>query len=123
MDNINSNRTTPRKGRKDLQNIIGAVLEAPLKDGVMEELEGGRSLESMKKKNTTILTRIVIQMAVDAMKGDEKKAKLLFDYGGMAPVKEQQVAVDLPQFVDDMSVSITEVGRAMMNEDEDEESE
>lgn len=122
MDKSTSgNRSTSKRGRRDLQNIISAVLESPLKEGNFEEIDGDRSLESMRKKNTTVLTRIIIQMAVDAMKGDEKKAKILFDYAGMAPVKEQQVAVDLPQFVDDMSLSITEVGRTMAMKDDEEE--
>ena len=115
--NVNKGPTST-KGRRDLQNIISAVLESPIKEGELDEIDGSRSLESLRKKNTTVLTRIIIQMSVDAMKGDEKKAKILFDYAGLAPVKEQQVAVDLPQFVDDMSVSVTESDRPKQVDDD-----
>ena len=111
-----------RRGRRDLQNIICATLESPIRLGEVEEVDGVRPLASMKKTNTTVLTRIVIQMAVDAMKGDEKKAKLLFDYAGFAPVKESQIAVDLPQFVDDIAVSVVEKPHDDEDDDEDEES-
>lgn len=95
-----------KRNRRDVQNMITAILDSPIKEGCVQELDGIRSLDSMKKVNTDVLTRIIIQMAVDAMKGDEKKAKLLFDYAGFAPVKEQAVSVDLPQFIDDMSIRV-----------------
>lgn len=95
-----------KRNRRDMQNMINAILNSPIKEGMTEEIDGIRSLESMKKVNTDVLTRIIIQMALDAMKGDEKKAKLLFDYAGFAPVKEQAVSVELPQFIDDMSLDV-----------------
>ena len=91
-----------RRSRRDLQNLINAVLESPLKRGEVEEVDGARSLKSYETCNTTVMTRIVIQMALDAMKGDDKKAKLLFDYAGLMPVKEQSMSLELPQFVNDM---------------------
>lgn len=110
------------RSKKDMRNLIQAILDSPIKDEPIEEIDGVRSLESMKKKNTTVVTRILIQTALDAMKGDEKKAKLLFDYAGYMPTKEQQISMELPQIIDDMSVSTDVECRKVKSKDETNEA-
>lgn len=118
-----TDKAVKARDRRDVQNLIAAVLDSPIKAGAVEEVDGVRSLESLRKKNTTVMTRIVMQMAVDAMKGDDRKAKLLFDYAGYAPTKEQQVSVDLPQFIDDISMSVDEADVAVKFSEDKEETE
>lgn len=107
--------TEKKRSRRDLQNIINAVLVSPIRAGDVMEADGDVDFAAVKKSNTTVLTRIVMELAYGAMKGDEKKAKILFDYAGLAPVKEKQISVDLPQFVDDMDV------RIVASDDDDDE--
>lgn len=89
--------------RRDMQRLIRTVLASPLSsNGEVLRVDGERSIESFKKKNTDVQTRIVINAALGAASGDAKARDFIFKYGGFEPVKEQSVSVDLPTFVDDM---------------------
>ena len=90
--------------RRDMQRLIRMVLASPVNsDEEMQVVDGKKSIESFKKKNTDMQTRIIINTAVDAAKGDAKAREFIFKYGGLEPVKEQQITVDIPTFVDDIS--------------------
>lgn len=90
--------------RRDMQRLIRMVLASPVNsDEEMQVVDGKRSIESFKKKNTDMQTRIIINTAVDAAKGDAKAREFIFKYGGLEPVKEQQITVDIPTFIDDIS--------------------
>ena len=92
--------------RRDLQRLIRMVLSSPLNDDdEILEVDGKRSIEAFKKKNTDMQTRIIINTAVDAAKGDAKAREFIFKYGGLEPVREQQITVDIPSFIDDISGS------------------
>lgn len=95
-------RVRRRNDRRDVQRLIRAVLASPVKDGPTVEVDGERSVESFKKQNTDMQTRILLNTAIDAAAGDAKARDFLFKYAGFEPVKEQAVTVDMPTFIDDM---------------------
>lgn len=95
-------RVRRRNDRRDVQRLIRAVLASPVKDGPVAEVDGERSVESFKKQNTDMQTRILLNTAIDAAAGDAKARDFLFKYAGFEPVKEQTVTVDMPTFIDDM---------------------
>ena len=92
-----------KNGRRDVQNIIGAVLCTPLRKGPVESVDGIRPLKDYKDANVDIKTRIILQFAADALAGDQRKAEFLFKYGGLEPVKEQLMQVEAPMFVNDLA--------------------
>ena len=87
----------------DMRRLIRAALDSPIHEGKQYELDGKRELDFYKKKNTDVKTRMILSIAVDAMKGDRQAAEFLMKYGGFEPPKEQNVTVELPTFVDDIS--------------------
>lgn len=95
-------RVRRRNDRRDVQRLIRAVLTSPMKDGPTVEVDGERSIESFKRQNTDMQTRILLNTAIDAASGDAKARDFLFKYAGFEPVKEQSVTVDMPTFIDDM---------------------
>ncbi len=102
------------KEKADMQKLIRLVLDTPLSNKEpLVEVDGERSLEEYKKAPVDIKTRIVLQMAADAMKGDCKARQDIFKYGGFEPVKEQHLMVDTPTIIDDMSNPGTPVESAV----------
>lgn len=114
-------RTADERSSTDVQRLIRMVLSSPMySDSDVFSVDGVTGLKDYKGKNTDVQTRIILQMALDAIKGDDKKAKLLFDYGGFAPVKEQAISVETPSFYDDISAKV-EIVRNAEDTDSDEE--
>lgn len=113
--------------KQDLKEIINLVLSSPLKDkGEITQVDGDMSLESLSKMNTDVQTRIVMQIAKDAATGEVKSAEFLMKYAGKEPPKQQQITMELPTIIDDMTDRITPVVAsafaAKMKDEEDEES-
>lgn len=91
---------------KDAQRIARAILFMPLHDAPTMESESC-SFDEISTKNVNVYTRIMLQMAHDAMKGDVKKAQFLVRQAGMEAAPETVVSVMMPTFLDDMTVNIT----------------
>lgn len=112
------------RGRReaiDMKRLIRLALDSPLKEGRQYELDGRTPLASFKQKNTDVKTRMVISIATDAMKGDHKAAEFLMKYGGFEPPKEQNVTVELPTIVDDITAKALLRQEAERLADDDEE--
>lgn len=90
--------------KRDMQRLIQLVLASPMKDGEMKKVDGEASIESFKKANTDMQSRIIINTAIDAATGDAKAREFLFKYGGFEPIKEQSISVDRPIIIDDMTL-------------------
>lgn len=113
---------------QDLKEIINLVLNSPLKDkGEITQADGMISLEALSKSNTDVQTRIIMQMAKDAATGEVRSAEFLMKYAGKEPPKQQQITMELPTIIDDMTDRVTPVVAsafaAKMKDEEDEESE
>ena len=109
---------------QDLKEIINLVLNSPLKDkGEITQADGIISLEALSKSNTDVQTRIVMQMAKNAATGEVRHAEFLMKYGGHEPPKQQQVTVDLPVIIDDMTNRTTPVVSAMFKKDDEDDEE
>lgn len=94
-----------RKAREttDMKRLIRLALDSPLEDGMVFEVDGSKPLKYYKSRNTDVKTRMILQVAIDAAKGDLKSAEFLMKYGGFEPPKEQNVTVELPTIIDDIT--------------------
>jgi hypothetical protein len=116
-------RLGEERRKRDFKEVINCVLASPFKaSGVVEEANSVKSVEALFKANTDVQTRVVLSMAREAMKGDVKAAEFLMKYSGREPPKEQNINMNLPQIVDDMTCRATPVVAAVI-EDEEEEDE
>lgn len=96
---------TPTKDRQDMQRLIRMVLDTPInntKKKALVELAENMSLEDLKGKNTDVKTRIISVQALQACNGERGAAEFLMKYGGLEPIKESQVSLETPVFVDDL---------------------
>jgi hypothetical protein len=96
---------TPTKDRQDMQRLIRLIFDTPIDDPHkkgLKELGDVSSLEGLKKQNTDVKTRILVAQALQACNGDIKSADFLMKYGGLEPVKESQVSLETPVFIDDL---------------------
>ena len=92
------------KEKQDMQKLIRMIFDSPLSNKEeLLEVDGERSIEDFKKANVDIKTRILLQITMDAMKGDRQCAEFLFKYGGFEPPKEQHVTMETPTIIDDMA--------------------
>ena len=97
-------RMSEKQRKKDLQFVIGAVLDLPVSDkGEFVSIDEAAIFASLAKANTTVMARIVLNTAHAAVQGDLQATKLLWEYGGMKPVEEKRIEMALPTFIDDMS--------------------
>ena len=91
-----------RRQRRDMKMLIRLVMETPLNDGEVFEVDGKTSIKELSKKNLDVQTRIWLTMAGQAAGGDVKAAELMLKYGGYTPPVEQNVNVNLPRIVNDL---------------------
>lgn len=96
--------------KRDMQRLIQLVLSSPLYEGEVSKVDGTRSIESFKKVNTDVQSRIIINTAIDAVKGDARSREFLFKYGGFEPVREQSLTMETPIIIDDMTEFTDEGG-------------
>ena len=97
-------RMAEKQKRKDLQFVISTILDLPMTDkGEFVSVDEAASFSSLAKANTTVMARIVLNTAHAAVQGDLQATKLLWEYGGMKPVEEKRIEMNLPTFIDDMS--------------------
>lgn len=95
---------SPRNASEELTNIITMVLQSPIKeDTVVRKADGKTSMEVLSGSNTDVRTRIVVQMAYNACKGDTKAATWLMTYGGFVPGSDKETVLDGPQIIDDIT--------------------
>lgn len=119
-------REMKARQERDFQEIVKLVLNSPLMaDRPLDVPTGSDSLERISMMNTDVQTRMVAQMAYDAAHGDVKAAEFLMEYGGLKPASKQEITVDVPQLIDDMTDRLTPTPPSPLalgtDEDEDEE--
>lgn len=88
-----------------MQKLIRMFLDAPIavdRDEI-KELDEKTTIKELHKAETDVKTRIILQIGLDAMKGDRQCAEFLFKYGGLEPIKEQEVTMNVPTIIDDMA--------------------
>lgn len=116
------NKRLEERRRDDLKDLIRIILDSPLKDkGKVAEADGEISLSELSKKNTNVMTRIVMSMANSAARGEVKPAELLFRYGGYEPIKEQNININTPNLIDDMTCRAVPVVAADLGDDDEED--
>ena len=112
-----------RRKAKDFAEIVNLVLSSPIRRDVPVEMaDGNISMDELSRMNTDVQTRIISQMAYNAGMGDVKAAEFLMKYGGLEPPAKQEILIDVPQLVDDMTDRVTPVPpsrRAGLEEDEE----
>lgn len=92
-----------KRAKRDSKILIRAIMESPLKKGEVYEVDGETPIEVIAKQNTDIQTRMLLKIAGQAANGDIKAADFLMKYGGYTPPVEQNVTLNVPRIVDDIS--------------------
>ena len=90
------------RAKRDVQEIAKLILDKPMKDGDIIDVDDRQSIEKLMKANTDVKTRIMMRMAGQAMNGDIKAAEFIMKYSGNEPAKEANLNVMLPTIIDDM---------------------
>lgn len=115
-------RLGEERRKRDFKDIINCVLASPFRSkGLVEEANAVKSVEELFNSNTDVQTRVVMSMAREAMKGNPKAAEFLMKYSGREPPKEQNINMNLPQIVDDMTCRATPVVAAVIEDEEEED--
>ena len=81
-----------------LQEVVSLVMHSPIMEGAKIKVDGKKSLASVAGKNVDVQTAIAVTMAKQALSGDVKSADWLVKAGGLEPVKEQKITIDVPTF-------------------------
>lgn len=117
-------RLAKQRQKQDLKEIINLILQSPLKEkGEVIQANGDISLQTLSKENTDVQTRIILQMAKDAATGNVKSAEFLMRYAGKEPPKQQQITMELPTLIDDITFRETPVVASTLAHSEEEEEE
>lgn len=99
-----------------LKEIVTIVMNSPIGEGVPVKLDGRMSMMSLMDKNLDVQTGIAVRMANQALGGDVKSADWLVKMGGMEPIKEQKITVDLPTFYSNMDELPEDIKQALASE-------
>jgi len=99
-----------------LKEIVTIVMNSPIGEGVPVKLDGRMSMMSLRDKNLDVQTGIAVRMANQALGGDVKSAEWLVKMGGMEPVREQKITVDLPTFYSNMDDLPEDIKQALASE-------
>lgn len=111
-----SSRDSAVRVEQSLKEIVTIVMNSPIGDGVPVKLDGRMSMMSLRDKNLDVQTGIAVRMANQALGGDVKSADWLVKMGGMEPVKEQKITVDLPSFYSNPDDLPEDVKQALASE-------
>ena len=104
------------RATQSLKEIVNLVMNSPIGDGVPVKLDGRMSMMSLMDKNLDVQSAITVRMANQALNGDVKSADWLVKMGGMEPVKEQKISIDLPTFYSNPDELPEDVKRALAQE-------
>ena len=99
-----------------LKEIVTIVMNSPIGEGVPVKLDGRMSMMSLRDKNLDVQTGIAVRMANQALGGDVKSAEWLVKMGGMEPIREQKITVDLPTFYSNMDDLPEDIKQALASE-------
>lgn len=91
-----------RRANRDMKLLIRSIMDSPLKKGDIIDVDGDTPIEQIARQNTDVQTRMLLQIAAQATRGDIKAADFLMKYGGYTPPAEQNVTVNVPRIVDDI---------------------
>lgn len=92
-----------KNSRRDVTDIIRAIMMSPVSSKLgtdVIDVDGTRPIDTLKGKPLDVQTAMLLGVTSKALKTDLKCVELLLKYGGYEPPKQQQVSVDLPEFVD-----------------------
>lgn len=101
-----TNRVRNSRTKQDVQGVIRAMMSSPIRGDTSEvvQLDGKISIASLKGKSLDVQTRLLMGVLEQALAGDLHAVKLLFEYGGYEPPKQQNVSLELPTIVDDIPI-------------------
>ena len=102
-----------KRQRRDMRQLIRLIMQTPLNDGEVFEVDGKTSIKELSKKNLDVQTRVWLTMAGQAAGGDVKSAELMLKYGGYTPPVEQNINVNIPRIVNDLEFKEEEEQKAL----------
>lgn len=87
-----------RRREYDTKTLIQTIMNSPLKEGKVYEIDGETPLKEYRDANTDLKTRMFLQIGLEAAGGDIKAAEFIMKHGGFDPVKEEKITIDIPRF-------------------------
>lgn len=116
--------------KKDLKEIIDIVMHSPLTEQQLTDLDGTIPMSQLRGLNLDVQTAITVRIANQAVGGDIKSAEWLGKYGGLEPIREQKVTLDLPilysnmdELPEDVKAALAAETAIAINQSTDEDSE
>lgn len=92
-----------RREKKSMQQTADIILNLYLNGDKPADIEKVKSIQEIKSANVTVKERIIMGLAVDAMKGDTRASRLLMELmGELSDKKEINLTGAVPvMFVDE----------------------
>lgn len=107
---------------RDVRELARTILAAPLRSGEVERFRPGMSIEETRSMNTDMLTRILINTAVDAAGGDKAARADIIKLAGYAPPREATVTLNLPTIVDDLTLPVKAPDKPVLPQEVEEDA-
>jgi len=85
-----------KKEKKALKETLETLLEMPIKEGRLVDIDKIKSIAGMKGKNVTMQEAIMLSMLNKAAKGDVRAAEYIRDTIGQKPANMMNVDMNLP---------------------------
>lgn len=99
---IKSGETKRRK--KAMKDILGVLLDMPIKPGKAADMEAIKNFAALKGKNITVSEAILIAQLQKALQGNVQSAEFIRDTSGQKPVEDINMtgSLDMVQIIDDI---------------------
>lgn len=99
---VKSGETKRRK--KAMKDILGVLLDMPIKPGKAADMEAIKNFAALKGKNITVSEAILIAQLQRALQGNVQSAEFIRDTSGQKPVEDINMSgsLDMVQIIDNI---------------------
>lgn len=93
-----------RKRKKAMKEVLGVLLDMPMKAGKAADVEAIRNFAALRGRNITVSEAILIAQIQRALQGNVQSAEFIRDTSGQKPVEDINMSgsVGLVQIIDDV---------------------
>lgn len=85
-----------RRARRAMKETLGAILNAPMDNGTLVDIEQIKNLAALKGKNITAQEAMLLAMVRNAIRGDVRAAEFVRDTIGEKPKNDVDLSVAIP---------------------------
>lgn len=93
-----------RKQKKQMKEVLGVLLDMPMKKGKQVDVESVRDFASLRGRNISVGDAILIAQIQRAMQGNVQSAEFIRDTSGQKPVEDINMSgqIGMVQIIDDV---------------------